>query len=268
MESVKGRNVLITGASSGIGKALSESFAREGAHLFLGCHPMETAKLSVWAAQLEKRYGIRTMSFPIDLACDRGPESLWEAIRETRQIIHVLVNNAGVMAYGDFHRLTLEKQEKVIRVNLIAYFRLTHLFVSEMVERGEGRVLNVSSVSAFQSAVHHAVYGATKAFIQSLSEALNQELKGTGVSVSTLNPSYTDTPMLQGKDFPGQLWWYSISGLSSPEEIAHKGVKAFLKGKVVYIPGMRNWFIHAFLLRFVPRRLAGVISSRVLSARG
>ncbi len=268
MRSVKGRNVLITGASSGIGKALSENFARLGAHLFLGCHPSEADILSGWAENLEKTYGIRTWTFPIDLAADNGPGDLREAVIKTGQIIHVLVNNAGIIAYGDFHNLSLEKQEKIIRINLLAYFRLMHLFVNEMVAKGEGMILNVSSVSAFQPCAYHAVYGASKAFIQSLSEAVNQELKGTGVSVYTFNPSFTDTPMLKGKDFPERLWWFSISGLSSPEVIARKGVKAFLKGKSVYIPGARNWFIHFVLLRFVPRILAGPISSLVLSVRG
>lgn len=267
MRSVKGRNVLITGASSGIGKALSEYFARLGAHLFLGCHPVEADILSGWAEKLEINYGIRTWTFPIDLAADHGPDNLWQATRNTGQIIHVLVNNAGIIAYGDFHTLSLEKQEKIIRINLMAYLRLMHLFVCEMVAKGEGMILNVSSVSAFQPCAHHSVYGASKAFIQSLSEAINQELKGTGVCVSTINPSFTNTPMLKGKDFPGRLWWFSISGLSSPEVIARKGVKAFLKGKSVYIPGARNWFIHCVLLRFVPRSLAGPISSRVLSVR-
>lgn len=263
MKSLKDKNVLITGASSGIGKALSEAFAKEGAHLFLGCHPSETNALSAWAEYLKRRYGIRVLTYPVDLAAERGPETIYEEIARTGAIINVLVNNAGLMAYGDFHNLPMARQELLIKVNLIAYFRLTHLFAGDMVARGEGRIMNVSSVSAFQPSVHHAVYGATKAFIQNFSEAVNQELKGTGVSVCTLNPSYTDTPLLKG-DFPAHLRWFHISGLSSPEDIARKGLQAIMKGKTVYIPGIRNWFIHDVLLRFVPRRLAAQISSLVL----
>ncbi|PKN68780.1 MAG: hypothetical protein CVU54_12980 [Deltaproteobacteria bacterium HGW-Deltaproteobacteria-12] len=268
MISVTDKNVLITGASSGIGKALSEVFAKEGAHLFLGCHPAESPALSAWAEDLKRRYGVRVYTYPVDLAAARGPETIHEQIASTGEFIHVLVNNAGLMAYGDFHRLTLARQEMLIKVNIIAYFRLTHLFAGDMVKRGEGRILNVSSVSAFQPSVHHAVYGATKAFIQNFSEAANQELKGTGVSVCTLNPSYTDTPLLKGEDFPAHLRWYLICGLSSPEDIARKGLRAFLKGKSVYIPGLRNWLIHAVLLRFVPRRLTDQISSWVLDGQG
>jgi short-subunit dehydrogenase len=268
MSSLSARNVLITGASSGIGKALSEAFAQEGSHLFLGCHPAESAALSAWAEELKHRYGIRVYTYPVDLAAESGPEKLYEEIIRTGEIIHVLVNNAGLMAYGDFHRLSRDRQEMLIKVNIIAYFRLTHLFVGDMVKRGDGRILNVSSVSAFQPSVHQAVYGATKAFIQNFSEAVNQELKGTGVSVCTLNPSYTDTPLLKGEDFPAHLRWYLICGLSSPEDIARKGLRAFLKGKTVYIPGLRNWFIHDVLLRFVPRGLANQISAWVLKGKG
>jgi len=264
MISLTDKNVLITGASSGIGKALSEAFAKEGAHLFLGCYPAESPELSAWAEDLKRRYGVRVYTYPVDLAAERGPETIHEEITSTGEFIHVLVNNAGLMAYGDFHRLALDRQEMLIKVNIIAYFRLTHLFVGDMVKRGEGRILNVSSVSAFQPSVYQAVYSATKAFVQNFSEAINQELKGTGVSVCTLNPSYTNTPMLKGEDFPTHLRWYLICGLSSPEDIARKGLRAFLKGKTVYIPGLRNWFIHDVLLRFVPRSLTDQISSWVL----
>jgi len=93
---------------------------------------------------------------------------------------------------------------------------------------------------------------------------VHRELRGTGVRVFTLNPSYTDTPLLKGDGFPERLWWYYFSGKSSPEKIARKGVRAFKKGKVVYIPGLRNWFVHAFLARLLPRGLAGAVSDLAL----
>jgi hypothetical protein len=268
MYEVKGRHVLITGAASGIGRALSECFAKEGAHLFLGAHPAEEEKILAWAKSLSLRYNVKTWALPVDLADEHGPEKLFERVNATGFQLDILVNNAGLMAYGAMDNIPLERQVQLIKVNSLAYFKLMRLIIPEMVKRGTGRILNVSSVSAFQPTVYQAVYGATKAFIQSLSEAVDQELKGTGIRVCTLIPSYTNTPLLNSEGFPKRLWWYAFSGLSTPEEVAAKGFEAFCKGKVFYIPGWRNWFVHALLQRFVPRRFALTISSWVLKARG
>jgi hypothetical protein len=267
MYEVKDRHVLITGAASGIGKALSECFAKEGAYLFLGAHPSEEDKILAWAESLSQRYNVKTWAFPVDLANEDGPETLFARVKATGCPVDVLVNNAGLMAYGAMDHIPLERQAQLIKVNVLAYFKLMRLILPEMVKRRTGRILNVSSVSAFQPTVYQAVYGATKAFIQSLSEAVDQELKGTGIRVCTLIPSYTNTPLLNSEGFPKRLWWYTFSGLSTPEEVAGKGFDAFRRGKVFYIPGRRNWFVHALLQRFVPRRLALTISSWVLKAR-
>jgi short-subunit dehydrogenase len=179
----------------------------------------------------------------------------------------VLVNNAGILLYGNFHEIPLERQELLVNLNLIAYFKLMRLFLPDMVDAKEGRILNVVSAAAFQPTVHHATYGASKAFVQSLSQAVNQEIKGTGVKVFTLNPSYTSTPLLKGGGFPERIWWYKISGLSDPKVIAHKGMKAFKSEKTVYIPGLRNWFIHSILIRLTPRSLVDILSYWALRER-
>ena len=267
MYTIADRHVLITGAASGIGHALSECFAKEGAHLFLGAHPSEEMKIQSWAGELTDRYGVKTWSFPVDLSDADGPETLYWQVNSLELPIDVLVNNAGMIAYGNLENIPLDRQEQIIQVNVLAYFKLMRLVLPDMIKRGQGRILNVSSVSAFQPTAHHAVYGATKAFVQSLSEAVNQECSGTGVTVATLNPSYTNTPLLAGEGFPKQLWWYTFSGLSSPEAVAEKGFQAFKAGKTLYIPGWRNWLVHAFLQRFLPRRLAVMISGLVLKAR-
>ena len=264
---LKGKNVLITGAASGIGKALSECFAREGSNLFLGSHPREEDQLCHWADYLEHQYHIKTKRFSVDLALDSGPELLHEQVVQTSECIDILVNNAGVMLYGSFAELPLDGQIKMISVNVIAYVKLMRLFLPDLMKRKSGRILNVVSASAFQPSAHHAVYGATKAFVQSLSEAVGQEIKSSGIKICTLNPSYTDTPLLRGKGLPKKLWWFFISGLSSPEDIARKGVNALKKGKLIYIPGIQNWFAHAVLTRVMPRRMMGYISYWVLKEK-
>ncbi len=264
---LRGKNVLITGASSGIGRELSECFAKEGSNLLLGCHPSEKDILTKWADELHNRYAVKTTTFPIDLSEENGPENLCQRVKQSGDRLDVLVNNAGILLYGNFHEIPLERQELLVNLNLIAYFKLMRLFLPDMVDAKEGRILNVVSAAAFQPTVQHATYGASKAFVQSLSQAVNQEIKGTGVKVFTLNPSYTSTPLLRGGSFPERIWWYMISGLSDPKEIAHKGMKAFKSEKTVYIPGLRNWFIHSILIRLTPRSLVDILSYWALRER-
>lgn len=259
---VKGRNVLITGASMGIGKALSENFAKDGANLFLGSLPGETKLLRDWAEELKKKYGAKTWTFPIDLSTENGPENLFEQVRKTGQTIDILVNNAGVLAYGLFHEVSLSKAVYMVHVNVIAYMKLMHLFLPELFRR-KGRIFNVSSVSAFQACCHHAVYGCTKAFVQNLSEAVEQEIARTGVRVFTLNPSYTRTNMTT-KNFPEKLPWYYISGYRDPEKVAQAGYKAFKRGKRIYITGIQNRFIHTIGVRTTPRLMMAWLSMLIL----
>jgi len=243
---------------------LSACFAGEGSDLLLGCHPREKEVLEEWAVDLRNRYSVRAVTFPIDLSEENGPESLYGAVKGSVDRLDVLVNNAGVMLYGNFHEIPLEHHDTLVRVNLIAYFKLMRLFLADMVEAGEGRVLNIVSAAAFQPTPYHASYGAAKAFVQSLSEAVNMEIRGTGVKVLTFNPSYTDTPLLRGGGFPRRIWWYKISGLSDPAVMARKAMKAFKAERAVYIPGLRNWFVHSVLVRLTPRRLSEILSRWVL----
>ncbi|MBE0480720.1 MAG: SDR family NAD(P)-dependent oxidoreductase [Dehalococcoidia bacterium] len=264
---LSGKNVLITGASSGIGKELSRCFAAEGANLYMGCRPSEKDQLEGWAAEVEQAYGVKTATFPIDLASDRGPEELHEAARKAAGKIDVLVNNAGIFRYGSFHEIPLDYHDCLVRVNLMAYYKLMRLAIPHMVEAREGRVLNVVSAAAFQPTVYHAIYGAAKSFVQSLSEAVNQEVRGTGVKICTLNPPYTDTALLRDGGFPTNIWWLKVSGLCDAGTIARKGTRAFKAGKEVYIPGFINAFLHTILIRFFPRRVVNAISCWSLRVR-
>lgn len=264
---LKNKHVLITGAASGIGAELSRCFASEGAHCILCSHPSEAQKLMNFSGELRNTYGVNTWSFAEDLAQEEGPYNLYNEVKERIPVIDVLVNNAGLMVYGDFYQADISRQINLVHVNIRALTLLMHLFLKDMVARCDGRILNVSSVSAFQPTVHHAVYGASKAFVQSLSEAVNEEVRRSGVRVFTLNPSYTNTPLIKGVDFPERLWWYSISGLNDPAVIAKKGIEAFKKGKSLYIPGVKNWVIHILLQRLSSRKLINYISYYALKSR-
>lgn len=252
--------VLITGASSGIGKELSRRFAMEKAILVIASIPSEKAMLDAWADELRHYYYARVTTLTEDLSAPDGPQNLHRQVMEIVPRIDVLVNNAGIMSFGLFHRLSLEEQERIVSVNLRAYMVLMRLFIPDMVKQKAGSIFNVSSVSAFVPTPRHAVYGATKAFVQSLTEAVGEELKNSGVTTFTLNPGYTDTPLLQGKDFPKKLRFYIFGGKSSPSTIADKGVEAFKQGKRVFIPEPHLWFLFFVMNRFSPRIVINRIS--------
>ena len=261
---LRAKNVLITGASSGIGRELSRCFAAEGSNLALGCHPSDKDILERWGAELAQKYGVKVSGFPIDLAEPGGPERMCDSVKRTFGNIHVLVNNAGILHYGKFSEIPLADHNTLLEVNVAAYLKLMRILLPDMVKAGEGRILNVVSTSAFQPTPYHAAYGASKAFVQSLSEAVNGELNGTGVRVLTFNPSYIRTPLLSRGGFPPRVWWYRISGLGDPEDMARKAVKAFKKDKPLFIPGVRNWLVHSVLTRVMPRSLLNALSTRVL----
>jgi short-subunit dehydrogenase len=264
--SLNGKTVLITGASSGIGRELARCFAMESARLIIASLPAEKRVLENWATALQKRYGIQVDTIAEDLSLADGVENLYRRTAQITPHIDVLVNNAGVMAFGAFHELSLARQEKLVAVNLSAYMALMRMFLPEMIHRGNGAVFNVSSVSAFVPTPRHSVYGATKAFVQSLSEAVHEEVRGTGVRVFTLNPGYSDTPLLKGSGFPAKLRFYHFGGKSDPAVIARKGLAAFKKGKRVYIPESHLWFLFMVLNRFAPRRLISKVSDLMVKA--
>ncbi|MBN2158404.1 MAG: SDR family NAD(P)-dependent oxidoreductase [Spirochaetes bacterium] len=261
---LKGKYVLITGAATGIGKELSRCFAAAGANCVLHALPGQRKTLAALGRELREKHAVKVWCLFEDFLDRGGPEKLYRKVSRNVPRLDVLVNNAGMVVYGPFHRARLGPQENLVRVNAIAYMDLMRLSTPGMIKRGGGRVLNVSSVSAFQPTPHHAVYGATKAFIQSLSEAVNQELRGTGVRITALCPSYTDTPLLKKGGFPEKVRWIRISGLADPAVIARKGVRALVKGRPVYVPGLVNKFVHLVLNRITPRVIVDAISNFAL----
>lgn len=265
--SLKDKTVFITGASSGIGRELARCFAMEQARLIIAALPSEDDVLEDWAETLRREHHVRVDTLTVDLAAPEGPSDIHRQVKQLSTHVDVLVNNAGIMAFGLFHQLSLELQERLVAVNLRAYMLLMRLFLPDMIRRGTGFIFNVSSVSAFVPTPRHSVYGATKAFVQSLTEAVCEEINGTGVQAFTLNPGYTDTPLLKVEGFPEKLRFFNFGGKSSPAAIAGKGVAAFKKGKRVYIPEKHLWFLFMVVNRFAPRRLISGISEFLVNGR-
>jgi uncharacterized protein len=249
---VNGKNVLVTGASMGIGKGLSECFAREGANLILADLPGQRERLDIWADELRRTYRVKAWTFYVDLTEPDGPERLHEhVLREVREV-HVLVNNAGVCWFGRFSEMPMERLSNMILLNSMAYAKMSRLFLADMIKRGEGGILNISSVSAFQPVPTLALYAATKAFTQSLTEAIRSELPAKSrVVVSTLNPPFTRTHLIEDAGVPSDYIPVKISFMSV-EEVVTAGVKAFMKGKERFVPGLQNRIFYMGLVKYLP----------------
>jgi len=218
-----GRWAIITGASSGIGKALAFEFGAGGFNLLLVAR--NEAALTEVAAQCHQKYGIETEVIVADLSCANSVESVIEAVSQPRRY-EVLVNNAGFGIHGDFASGDIESNIQLLNVQLTAALRLTRAVLPAMVERRSGRLLNVASVYSFSPVPFQSVYAACKAFLLSFSSALQNELRGTGVTVTVFCPGVTQTE------------FRSRAGIGQKHE--HSGVTAEAAARIAYVETMRG----------------------------
>jgi short-subunit dehydrogenase len=279
---------LITGASSGIGRALTNEFAEHGYNVILSARSAE--KMQAHAADLDRRFGITALVIPADLESPTGAAELHAEIKRRGITLTALVNNAGYGIFGQFKDAALDTQLAMMQLNMTSLVALTHLFLPDLIA-SHGKILNLSSTAAFQPGPYMAVYYASKAFVLSFSEALAAELalrpSGTvpilrslqskmglspsatpGPRLSTLRsrPRVTVTALCPGPTASGfqdkAVMHHSamVRGkrLPTAEEVARRGFRAFQRGKRVYIPGWKNWIL-AQLPRFSPRRLVTTI---------
>lgn len=240
--------VLITGASSGIGRAFAHLFARDGYTLMLVAR--RAAVLEELASELSRQYRATVRVIAIDLADPVAARHLHERLQRERIAVDVLVNNAGFGAQGAFAGLPLERQLQMIHLNVTALTALTRLLLPSMLERGRGGVLNVGSTAAFQPGPFMAVYYATKAYVVSFGEALADELSGSGLRISCLAPGPTATAFAAEA---GAAESRLFQGDTMPvDEVARIGYEGWKRGKPLVIAGARNRW-RAFLVRFMPR---------------
>ena len=250
---------LVTGASGGIGKDISRLFAADKINLVLVARNKN--KLEENKREFEKTYGIKTEIFSCDLSEPHSPEKIYEYTRNKSLIIKYLINNAGFGKYGDFIKQDFSVYEKMIELNIKSLAGLTHLYARDMVSQREGRIMNIASTAAFQPVPLLNVYASTKSFILNFSEALRNELKGTGVSVSVLCPGETRTSFHKTAGFPESK--FKKSHLMESKEVAEIGYKGMMRGKALIIPGLFNKLL-TFSSRLAPRRVVPGISRFVI----
>jgi len=230
---------LITGASSGIGAALARRFARGGFNVVLVARSAD--KLEALAKALAAEHGVKAWAVAADLARPDAAANLASAMKRARRPIDLLVNNAGVLAHGSFVELPAQRHQQLIDLNVSGLTAMLAAFVPPMVARGQGRVLNVASIAAFQPVPSLASYAATKAYVLSLTESLSEELKGTGVSITALCPGITATGMLeQARAEHAELARLPGFVIGSAEAVADEGFEACMQGEVIRVPGVLN----------------------------
>ncbi len=254
----RGKTALITGASSGIGLELARRCARAGFNLVLVARG--EAALRQLAAELEQRHGVRATVLARDLADPASPPAIRAACDAAGIGVDVLVNNAGFASYGPFSESDLDVELQMIQVNTAALTQLTRLFLDGMLARRAGRILNIASTAAFQPGPLMAVYYATKAYVLSFSEALANELRGSGVTVTALCPGPTASGFQQRAAMEDSKL---VAGkIAGPAEVARAGYAGLMKGQTIVIPGARNKAL-VFIVRLTPRNLVTRIVRRM-----
>ncbi|MDI6450122.1 SDR family NAD(P)-dependent oxidoreductase [Anaerobaca lacustris] len=256
------KTALITGASSGIGVELARIHAERGGDLVLVARRQD--RLEALKADLETAHGIRAHLIVKDLARPEAAAEIHDELTSRGVNIDYLINNAGFGYGGFFHEQDWARNEAMIQVNVTALAALMRRFLPEMVARGSGRILNVASMAGFLPGPLQATYYASKAFVVSFSEAIGNELAGTGVTVTALCPGPVDTEFIEKANLR------QAKGFARPvavRGVAEAGYDAMLKGKPVIVPGLVSKLIIHLLLRLTPRRCATAISRAMMAKK-
>ena len=252
------RTALITGASSGIGYELALLFAQDGYDCILVARSQ--VKLEELAARLEGEFRVKTLVVARDLSKAPAVDEIYEEVTARSMEVHALVNNAGFPVFGLFTETDLQSELEMLQVNVVALTALTKLFLKPMVERRSGRILNLASTAAFLPGPLMAAYYASKAYVLSFSEALANELRGTGVTVTALSPGPTrtgfqkrgvmeDSRLVQGK-------------IADARSVALAGYRGLMAGKTIVIPGLTNKLI-PWVVRLSPRGMVPRVVRRM-----
>lgn len=250
---------IITGASSGIGLELARVFAREGHNLVITAR--RDKRLKELKSDLESGFGVQVHTLPIDLAEPDGPEKLYEFTTQNKLPVDTLVNNAGVGDYGFFHESEWKKQRTIIDLNIQSLTHLTHLYLTDFVKLKRAYILNVASTAAFQPGPLMSIYYASKNYVLAFSEAIANELKDTGVSVTTLCPGPTETEFQQHANMEKSKLFDRFP-VASSRDVAEYGYITMKKGKRVAIPGIMNK-IAPKLLSPIPRNFVTALARKI-----
>lgn len=245
------KTVLITGASRGIGYSLAKQFAQRAYRLVLVSRNPNILKEI--QDNFISEFNTDVIIIVKDLAQPNAALEILQELNTSQITIDILVNNAGIGDFSEFYKEDYHKIIDILQLNIVTLTELTRIFLQGMVERKEGKILNVSSLAAFLPGPYMAVYYASKAYVKSFSEAIANELKGTGVTVTALCPGLTKTGF-QHEVGSENSNLAKLNLMTSADEVAKYGIQALLEGKEVAIPGVLNTTL-AITTKFIPSRL-------------
>lgn len=253
---------LITGASSGIGRELAKRFAVGGFDLVVTARRGD--ELTALAQELQP-HGTQCHIVPLDLSVPNASQELDEAVTRLQLPIDVLILNAGFGQYGPFVESDPARLLQMLQVNIVALTQLMRLLLPAMVARKQGRILTVASTAAFQPGPLMAGYYATKAYVLSLSEALSQELRQSGVTVTCLCPGPTRTEFVANAALEGSKL-FDNPGVMDVAPVVEAAFRGTMRGQRVVVPGIRNRFT-SFFGQHLPRSIILPVVSRIQARR-
>lgn len=256
------KTVLITGASQGIGYELAKLFAKDGYHLILVAR--SRGKLWQLANEMKQQYGTDSTILTKDLALPGAPLEILAEVKEKGLDIDILINNAGFGMYGAFAQMEASEIMNMIQVNITALTELTHLSLPGMISRKSGKIMNVASTAAFQPGPLMAVYYATKAYVLSFSEAIGNEVRPYGITVSALCPGPTDTGFEKRAKLEQSKLFQGVN--MDAATVARIGYEGLFQAETIVIPGWKNRLL-AFSVRFTPRSLITKIVRQLQETR-
>ena len=260
MKEYKNKTILLTGASTGIGYAMAHLLADQGANLIITARGRD--KLEDLAKELKDK-NIQIQIFTQDISEANSAKNLFNQIEQANLSVDLLINNAGYGRWGEFTEIDMEDYENMIQLNVTSLTELSYLYAKKMAENGAGGIINIASTAALYPIPYSAVYAATKAYVLSLSEALNFEYSRKGIKVMAVCPGATESKFVERatensvrlkqrmsrfKDIEN-----STVRIQSAEECAKEALDAFLKGKIYVVTGRSNRMLYT-LSRFFTRK--------------
>lgn len=258
-----GRCALVTGASSGLGVDFAHELAALGARLVLVARREE--QLRQVQRDIQAKHGVDVVTVALDLGDGKAPPALYDLVRQQKLQVDVLVNNAGFGTYGPELDVAWDKTNQMLQLDIVALTHLTKLFARDMVKRRYGYILQVASVGAYQPSPFYAAYSAAKSYVLSFGQALNCELRGSGVSCTVISPGATATEFLQ---VSGQKTnpFFSMTVMTSAE-VARAGIRAMLKRRYSVIPGFINKLM-MLLVRLTPDPINARVAAYLMKHHG
>ena len=254
------KTALITGATNGIGLELARIHAANGGNLVLVAR--NKSKLDALKTELEAFYQVTVHTIDKDLSEANAAQDVYAETSRLHIEVDYLINNAGFGDFGFFAETDWDKESRMIQLNITTLTHLTKLYLRQMQQRGVGRIMNVASTASFQPGPTMAVYCATKAYVLSFTEAVSNEVKGSGISITTLCPGPTETGFSAAGSMDGSRLFRNKQ-LPTGKDVAQFGYRAMLAGKTLAVHGIKN-NIMTNAIRFIPRSWVVAVSRKML----